>query len=205
MLSTGPDVGAPVRPGVGGVALVAGSIMLSVVLMAATLGVRADLAQAITWPAVWIKTAFVVALALVGWRSTVSLSMPGARTGSLPFLIVTPLVLMWSLGTVTLLNAAPDARAELFWGHTWRYCPALIAMLSLPIFGATLRVMRRMAPTRLRLAGAAAGFAAGSAAAVVYSVHCPEIAASFVGFWYVLGILVPTALGALIGRKVLAW
>jgi hypothetical protein len=31
------------------------------------------------------------------------------------------------------------------------------------------------------------------------------MAASFIGFWYVLGMLVPTVIGALIGPKVLAW
>ena len=205
MLSTGPDVGTPARPGANGFALLTAGILSSIVLMACTLGVRTDLLQVATMPDFWVKLAFVVALAFAGWRTTKRLSMPGARTTSLPFLIATPLIMMWILGGITLVDAAPDTRAELFWGQTWRYCPALIAMLSLPIFGATLWIMRNMAPTRLRLAGAAAGFAAGSAAAVVYSFHCPEIAPSFIGFWYVLGILIPTAVGALLGRRVLAW
>jgi hypothetical protein len=62
-----------------------------------------------------------------------------------------------------------------------------------------------MAPTRLRLAGAAAGFAAGAVGALVYSVHCPELAAPFLGVWYLLGILIPTAVGALLGPRLLHW
>lgn len=205
MLSSGPDAGAPVRPGVGGAALVAAAILLSFALMLSLLGLRPNLAQVMTLPAFWIKVAFVVALALAGWRAAVRLCLPGARLGALPFLIGAPLLLMWALGAMTIFDAAPAARAQLFWGQTWRYCPALIALLSLPIFAAILVLMRRLAPTRLRLAGAAAGFAAGSAGAAVYCLHCPEMAASFVGVWYVLGILVPSALGALIGRRVLAW
>jgi hypothetical protein len=81
----------------------------------------------------------------------------------------------------------------------------LIALLSMPLFIAALRVMRGLAPTRLRLAGAAAGFAAGATAALVYCLHCPEMSPVFVGFWYLLGMLIPTALGALIGPRVLAW
>ncbi|GAA4030546.1 DUF1109 domain-containing protein [Actimicrobium antarcticum] len=205
MLATGPDVDLPLRPNIEGVALVVAAILISTVLMVATLGVRADLIQAVALPAFWIKVTFVLALALFGWRATERLSLPGVRVRSLPFLIAAPLVMMWTLGLVTIINAEPDARAQLFWGQTWKYCPALIAMLSLPIFGAIMLVLRRTAPTRLTLAGAAAGFAAGSSAALVYTLHCPETASSFIGFWYVLGILVPTVFGALIGRRALAW
>jgi hypothetical protein len=39
----------------------------------------------------------------------------------------------------------------------------------------------------------------------VYAFHCPELAAPFLGVWYVLGMLIPAALGALIGPRVLHW
>jgi hypothetical protein len=65
--------------------------------------------------------------------------------------------------------------------------------------------LRSLAPTRLRLAGTAAGLAAGAVGASVYQLHCPELAAPFLGTWYVLGILAPAALGALIGPRLLRW
>ena len=73
------------------------------------------------------------------------------------------------------------------------------------MFVALAATMRTMAPTHLRGAGALAGFASGALAALVYSIHCPELAAPFVGTWYVLGILIPTALGALSGERLLRW
>jgi hypothetical protein len=109
------------------------------------------------------------------------------------------------MAAVSLMHAAPDERAQLFWGQTWRYCPFLIALLSLPFLAAILKVMRSLAPVRLRQAGAGAGFAAGAAATLVYSLHCPEIAAPFIGFWYLIGILIPTGIGALIGPRILRW
>jgi hypothetical protein len=39
----------------------------------------------------------------------------------------------------------------------------------------------------------------------VYCLHCPEMSPAFVGFWYLLGMLVPTAMGAVLGPRVLAW
>ena len=62
-----------------------------------------------------------------------------------------------------------------------------------------------LAPTRLRLAGAAAGLLSGAVGALVYSLHCPELAAPFLGFWYLLGMLIPTAAGALLGPRLLRW
>ena len=93
----------------------------------------------------------------------------------------------------------------LLWGDTWASCPLLIAMLSIPVFIAVLWAMRGLAPTRLRLAGAVAGLLSGTAGALVYCLHCPELAAPFVGFWYLLGMLIPTLVGALLGSRILRW
>ena len=65
--------------------------------------------------------------------------------------------------------------------------------------------MRQLAPTRLVLAGASAGFLSGAASAALYCFHCPETAAPFILIWYTLGILMTTALGAALGRWALRW
>jgi len=109
------------------------------------------------------------------------------------------------IAAASLLAAAPQQRAELIFGQTASVCPFLIALLSVPLFLALVWTMRGLAPTRLRLAGAAAGLAAGAVGALVYSLHCPELAAPFLGIWYVLGMLMPTALGALLGPLLLRW
>ncbi|KAB8066701.1 NrsF family protein [Janthinobacterium violaceinigrum] len=207
MLASGPDVAAAPPPGAywrAGAILGAG-LLASVALMAMLLGVRPNLEQLALLPDFWIKVGFVICLCLAASHVGRRLCVPGASTRALPLLIAVPLLLMWALGALILNEAPPEQRAELFWGATWRSCPLLIAMLSLPLLAAVLRLMRQLAPTRLRLAGAAGGFAAGALAALVYCLHCPELAASFVGFWYVLGMLVPTALGAALGPKMLAW
>jgi hypothetical protein len=186
-------------------ALIAGGILVSFALMALFLGVRSNLMQVLSWPTFWLKFLFVLALACVGWRLTARLSLPGRRSAAIAALIALPLAVIWSVAAMSLMQAAPDERSELFWGSTWRVCPFLIATLSVPIFIAMLRAMRELAPTRLRLAGAAAGLTAGASAAAVYCLHCPEMAAPFVGFWYVLGMLIPTAAGALAGPRLLRW
>lgn len=205
MLASGPDVGLAVPPRRRAALPLLVGVLASAMLMLALLGVRGDLAQAELQPAFWVKLVFSAALAAAGVLAARRLASPGARTAALPAWIGAPLLLIWAVAALTLFNATPELRAGLFWGSTWRVCPLLIALMSLPMFTAALHVMRGLAPTRLRLAGAAAGLAAGGAAAALYCLHCPEMSAVFVGFWYVAGVLVPTALGALIGPRVLAW
>jgi hypothetical protein len=90
-------------------------------------------------------------------------------------------------------------------GASWRACPFNIALLSAPIFVASLWAMHSLAPTQPHRAGAAGGLLAGALGALVYCLHCPEIAAPFLAVWYVIGMLIPTALGAWLGPALLRW
>lgn len=205
MLASGPDVSAAKLPIRKFALLIAIGMLVSIIIMVTTLGLRPNMTELAMLPQFWIKMAFVIALAGTGWMTVVRLARPGTRTKILLALIATPIVLIWIAAVASLMNAAPQERASLFWGDTWHYCSWLIAILSLPIFAAVLKIMRDLAPTRLRLAGAGAGFAAGAAATLIYSFHCPEIEAPFLGFWYLIGMLIPTGIGALIGPRVLRW
>ena len=205
MLATGPDVAVAPPPLLRNAATLLGALLLSGIMMAATLGVRADLLAEAALPLFWLKVVFSLSLAGAGWVAVRRLSAPGARIAALPLLVAAPVMLIWLFAAMSMVQAAPEARSALLWGSTWRYCPVLIALMALPVFAATLSIMRQFAPTRPRLAGAAAGLASGGAAAAVYCLHCPELSAAFVGVWYLLGMLAPTALGALLGPRVLAW
>ncbi|WP_229260387.1 DUF1109 domain-containing protein [Duganella alba] len=205
MLSSGPDVGVAARPTRATLLPLLAGLLACVVLMLALLGVRPDLAQAAALPAFWLKVVFAAALAAAGWTAVKRLAVPGVRTARLPLYLAAPVLAVWLAAAALLWQTSPEFRAALFWGRTWRYCPFLIALLSLPMLAAALHIMRGLAPTRLRLAGAAAGFAAGASAALVYCLHCPEMSAVFVGSWYLLGILIASAIGALAGPRALAW
>lgn len=208
LLSTGPDVAVrrpPVSASLGGAALLGGAVLSSAALTLALLGPLPHLMQ-VAGGAPWLLKLLCLGLLAAGGAAAVtSLSVPGRRPRALPWMAGAPLLLLWTLAAATLSMAAPEQRAALFWGHTWRYCAPLIVLLSLPILAAVLALLRRRAPTRLRLAGAAAGLLSGALAAMVYCLHCPELALGFVGVWYVLGILASSAVGAALGRPVLAW
>ncbi|KAF0164718.1 MAG: hypothetical protein FD157_1882 [Rhodocyclaceae bacterium] len=177
----------------------------AILLMVMLLGVRTDLAHALFLPRFWIKAGVVTCVTIASLVLALRLSQPGRRLGRVPSALVAPVLAVWILAAVVLINADPLQRTRLFLGDTWAVCPFLIAMLSVPVFGSTIWAMRGLAPTRLRLAGAAAGLLAGTTGALVYCIHCPEMEAPFLGFWYLLGMLIPAAVGALSGRLLLRW
>lgn len=174
-------------------------------LMAIALGVRPDLDEAARLPMFWIKLAFPAALAVGGLVAASRLAHPGMRLGRVPLALVAPVVAMWSLAAYVLAGAAEPARAELVLGETWDSCPFYIAALSAPAFVAAIWAMKGLAPTRPTQAGAASGLLAGAIGAAVYALHCPEMAAPFLGTWYLAGMLIPAAIGALLGPWLLRW
>ena len=187
-----------------GAALAAG-MAIAAVAMVSILGPRHDFAQAIALPMFWVKLVFVASLAALGVIAAFRVGMPGRRIDAIVRTIAGVVGTMWIIAVVALIESAPQARPALLLGATWTSCPWLIAALSVPVFVAVAASMKAMAPTHLRRAGAIAGFASGALAALVYSIHCPELGAPFLGTWYVLGILVPTAAGAFLGRRLFRW
>lgn len=177
----------------------------STLLMAILLGVRPDLSEAARLPMFWVKLAFPAALLAGSLLAVVRLSRPGVGLGRAPAAIAVPVLAMWLIAAVALLGAAPGQRGELIFGDTWSACLLNVAILSAPVFGALLWAMKGLAPTRLALSGGAAGLLSGATGALVYTLHCPEMAAPFLGVWYLLGMLIPAAVGAALGPRVLRW
>ena len=177
----------------------------AVLLLIAALGVRGDLAQAAGEWMFWVKPAFTAGLALAGLIAAERLARPGMRLGLVWLALAMPVLVLWLVAAVMLINAAPADRADLILGDTWKECPFNIAFISLPLFAAALWAIKGLAPTRLELAGASAGLLAGALGALVYALHCTESTAPFLAVWYVVGISIPTLAGAVLGPRVLRW
>lgn len=175
------------------------------VLALLLLGRRADLATAIQLPLYWAKVLFAASMAAGALLVTRRLATPGRVVGMGWAGVLVPLLLVIS-AAITALALAPQAlRGELIRGETWLVCPFLIALLSAPALVSVLRAIRGMAPTRLRLAGAAGGLLAGALATMAYCVHCPEMAVPFWAVWYTAGMLIPAGVGAIVGPRALRW
>ena len=186
-------------------AAIAVGVVAAGLLMLGVLGVRPDLAEAVRLPMFWAKIGYVAAMAVASLLAVLRLSRPGARLDKVLPALALPVLAMWALAAVALAGAEPGQRMALVLGPTLTECPFLIALLSVPMFIATFWAMRGLAPTRLPLAGAAAGLLSGAVGGLVYCLHCPNMEAPFIGTWYLLGMLIPAATGALLGRRLLRW
>jgi hypothetical protein len=175
------------------------------VLMATVYGIRPDLASVIATPIFWEKLALPLSLSGGAVLAAGRLSRPGASVGSGWAFLILPVVCVWAAGITVVYRAAPADRAIALLGHSWQSCPFNILLLSIPGLIAIFYAMASLAPTRLRLAGAASGLLAGTVATVAYCFHCPEMSPAFWSIWYLLGMAIVTAVGALLGPRLLRW
>jgi hypothetical protein len=181
-----------------------GGVLLAVLAMMLLLKPRPDLHAAMAGGPFWMKIAYTAALAVLGLMIVQRQARASADCRYPMLALAVPVVALIMLAAVQL--SAPQAdSAALLMGQTWTVCPWLILALALPVYAGLLLALRQLAPTRLTLAGAAAGLAAGASAATVYGFHCPETAAPFILVWYSLGIALAAGLGALAGPRFLRW
>lgn len=174
-------------------------------LMMLSMGPRHDLAQAVALPMFWVKLAFPASLAVAALLAVRRLSHPGMRLGQVGTFIGIPVLGVWLAAILVLLDAPASDRLPLALGTSWKECAASIAALSVPALLAAYWAIKGLAPTRLALAGAAAGLFAGATAAAAYALHCTEMELPFLAIWYVLGMALPAALGAILGGRLLRW
>ena len=187
-----------------GAGLAAG-LLGSLLLMTLTIGIRPDILDAMGGGAFWLKFLYTLVIALLGLKLVERMGRPGTDATWPALLIAIPVLALMSMMAMQMMPADGATRHSLLMGHSADVCSVLIAGLSLPLFAGLFWSLRRLAPTRLTEAGAAAGLLAGSAAATIYAFHCTESTATFIAIWYTAGIALTTLMGAALGRFVLRW
>ncbi|MES2495978.1 MAG: DUF1109 domain-containing protein [Pseudomonadota bacterium] len=186
------------------IGLVGGGV-ISLVAIMLSLGIRPDLLLAMQGFSFWVKWTYTISLGIGAIIVTARLARPDAGRLRHLWLLAVPVALLALLGVAEMSRTPPGDWLAMWLGRSWRDCPRNVLLLSMPIFVGLLWAYRHFAPTNLRAAGAGAGLAAGAFGAAVYCIHCPEVSAIFVLTWYTLGIALATALGALIGPRVMRW
>lgn len=174
-------------------------------LMIAVFGIRPDLAVVARTALFWEKLAFPLCIAMGALIGATRLARPTGRVAIGWPIMGAPVVLVWIAGLVIVGTVAPHDRLAVVLGQSWKSCPFNIVLLSLPGFAAIFWAIKGLAPTRLGLTGAVAGLLASSIGTVAYCFHCPEMSPAFWSVWYVLGMALPAALGAVLGPRLLRW
>ncbi len=178
--------------------------LLSAILMLTAMGPRPDLAVAMTGGAFWMKLAYTLSFAALGLWLVERLGRSDASARKPTLLLLVPVILLLAVAIVQLMTPGVN-RHHLVMGDSWRVCALDILTLSVPVFVTVFWALRKLAPTRLALAGAGAGLLAGAAGASVYAFHCVEYTAPFILIWYTTGIAAAALIGAGISRWALRW
>jgi hypothetical protein len=187
-----------------GIGMVGGAVV-TLALVVSVLGIRPDLHDAMHGFSFWMKWLYTGSLGIGAIFAVKRLARPTPTSLKGLWLLLVPVLLLAGIGIGELADTPSRDWLAMWLGESWMICPWLVLTLAMPIFVGLLWSFRKLAPTQLRAAGAAAGLAAGAWAAMIYCVHCPEVSALFVLTWYTLGIVLAAGVGALIGPRLMRW
>lgn len=205
LLATDVQAVAPSATAARFTAAIAIGTLISLIFVLGYFGARADLAEVAMTADFLFKVGVPAAVALASGMALYRLGHPGMKLGLSIKACMAPIALLWLWAAWSLINTPPDARMGVVLGQTWRVCTLNIAMIAAPLWLATFWLLKGLAPTQPRLAGAVAGWFAGALSAIVYALHCPEMAAPFNAVWGVLGMSIPALIGAWLGPRLLRW
>lgn len=169
------------------------------------LGPRDDAVQSLGQLRFVFKFVVTLSLAVPAIGLVLRLARPGAVLGLWRVAILLAPGLL-ALGVALELAALPSSawRAAMV-GENARICLTYVPLIGLAPLGLLLFALRQGAPAHPMRAGAVAGLIAGGIAASFYAAHCPDDSPLFVAVWYSIAIAMLTALGALIGSRLLRW
>jgi hypothetical protein len=176
---------------------------VSMAMFLTELGVRPDVMTAMHNPFFDLK--FVVTLALATSAIVVSLhlSRPEASLKGWAWLLLIPAgILIAGIASEMMMPQRLPMMTRLI-GSNSRVCMTAIPLMSLPLLAAALIGLRHGAPTQPAVAGAIAGLLSAGLAATLYASHCTDDSPLFVTTWYTISTALVTAIGALVGPRVL--
>lgn len=181
-------------------------IVLAALEFASMLDVRADFAYAITHePRFIFKFLFTLGLAIPAGLLVLRYARPDGSGGSVKNLIFVPLALLVIAVAVEMAVVPQDHWALSAVGSMPGACMKYIPLLSIAPFIALFAALRYGATASPVAAGAAAGLVSASIGAALYASFCVDDSPMFLAIWYVGGIALVTALGAIFGRLMLRW
>ena len=180
----------------------------ALVAMAATLlafGFRTDLTTPRAFAFLFLKLAFTLVTLVLTVNLLTKLARPGGERKISIAWVVLPFAAVVLLAAAHLASAPSTHWERMILGDRWLECLLSIPLIAIVPFAIIVWVVRRMAPTDLRRAGALAGLIAGSISATAYAFHCMDDSVPFLALWYGGTIILCTAAGAVLGPRLLRW
>jgi hypothetical protein len=179
------------------------AVPVSTAMFLAEFGVRPDVMTAMHNPFFDLKFVVTLALATAAIVVSLHLSRPEASLKGWAWLLLIPAgILLAGIACEMMMPQRLPMMTRLI-GSNSLVCLTAIPLMSLPLLAGALIGLRHGAPARPAVAGAIAGLLSAGLAATLYASHCTDDSPLFVATWYPIATALVTAVGALVGSRVL--
>lgn len=178
------------------------AVLATAIVMGATVGLRPDAANAMGATA--MKLSITLSLAGMALAMLSAQVMQLHPAGKVAALAIAPVLAAVFVAIDLASNGTAGALMRLV-GTKASHCLVLIPAFSILPLAALLFAGRQGMPASPAGAGALAGLAAAGIGASFYALNCVEDSPLFVASWYSLATLIVTALGAVLGSRLLRW
>jgi hypothetical protein len=186
-------------------ALTAGTL-LAAAHFYSLLAVRSDFSHVITHdPRFIFKFVFPLGLAILAALLVLRLSRPDGTAGGWKWLFGLPIALLAVAVGLEMQTVPADHWRVNAMGSMPVACMKYIPLLSVAPLLAVLVALRSGAPSNPTAAGAAAGLLSAGIGAALYATFCVDDSPMFLAIWYVTGMSIVVAIGALAGNRLLRW
>jgi hypothetical protein len=174
---------------------------LAAALVLLSYGVQSDLHATVTSAPFHHKVASMLTLACGGVLLVASAGRPGASRFWIIALL--PGLALLAYGAIADQSAYPFLGRS---GISVPSCLGVIILLSIPALAIIMTVLRATGViTHPAFAGAVAGVLAGALGAAAYAIACRNDGSLFVALWYSTAVTTVAIIGAVAGRRWLAW
>ncbi len=188
-----------------GFALIAGATALTVLLVALTFGLRADVMDGTPDPIVVVRAGILFILGLAAVSAVIASARPGVGQRNNGWRWALAAASMFPITSAVLAMANMDEAVSAVATVGAFRCLGISGISGMIIGGLLTAWLRQGAPTAINRTSWLVGLAAGSFGTLAYSLHCPSATVYYVGLWYTLAIALCAGVARLVVPRLIAW
>lgn len=188
----------------GGLLVVGGLTVTVMAAVAATLGVRNDLAMGMADEMFFLRSGVLLMLGLATTFAAVNLARPGVGNLNRGWVWALTTAALFPL-TAAIMSAINMPPVEALRPMEGLKCLAISGLAAFSIGSGLTYWLKQGAPTSPERAGWLVGIASGALGAAAYNIYCPFNDIYYIGLWFTLPVLVSAIFGRLVVPKLIRW
>jgi hypothetical protein len=187
------------------VAIVGASVAMSVAVVIAIFGLRADLTQGVFLPIVLLRCGVLLMLGIAALTALIAAARPGVGQMSHGWRWALAMAALFPVASMVLMASERALPVDVLMAPSAKWCIGISVTSAVLIGGAIVAWLRSGAPLVLGRTGWLTGLAAGSFGTFAYALHCPSSTVHYIGIWYTLAISLCAGIGRLIVPRLVRW